>query len=96
MRDLLLTADFDLDFATGGDLKTGDAVAQHKRCLIVANRGDYRQFPWVGVGIEAYLLDENFGDVQAQIQKQFELDGMVVRDLRITAEGGITENSQYR
>jgi len=95
MRDIVLNDDFDLQFTAGGDLAVGQSTTQHKRCLIVANKGDYRQFPWVGVGISRYLLDDQFGDVQQEIQKQFELDGMVIKELRINERGEIIENAEY-
>ena len=94
-KDLKLTDDFDLDFSASGDLKVFESTQQHKRCLVVANKGDYRQSPWVGVGVETFLNDDSFGDIQNEIQKQFELDGIQVNDLRIDVDGTITENGSY-
>ncbi len=95
MRDLLLTEGFDLDFTATGDLKVGEATQQHKKCLLVAHKGDWRQFPWVGVGIGSYVLDDAFAGVQQEIQKQFELDGLRIESLEVRADGTINEKSGY-
>lgn len=72
----------DLKIANG-DFVTGESTQQHQSLLVRLKKGELRQFPKTGVGIDSFLQDENPGDVHMEIQKQIEADGMVVRDILI-------------
>ncbi|MCX6281472.1 MAG: hypothetical protein NTU51_05890 [Bacteroidetes bacterium] len=77
-----------------GDFAIGDSTRQHQVDLLVANEGEYKQFPVTGVGIEGFLLDEDKTDMIRKIRSQFTRDGMSV--LKVTAIGGININAQYK
>jgi hypothetical protein len=72
--DLLITA---------GDFVVGESTQQHQSLLVRAKKGELRQYPKTGVGIDDFLQDDNPGDVWQEIQKQFDADGMVVRRIEI-------------
>jgi hypothetical protein len=74
--------DDDLRIANG-DFVKGESTLQHQSLLTRFNKGELRQFPKTGVGIDNFLLDDEAGDVFPEIQKQFEADGMVIRDIDI-------------
>lgn len=52
--DILLDDDFDLQI-TNGDFDTGKSDQQHVQLLSFFNKGELRQFPIVGFGVERYL-----------------------------------------
>lgn len=85
MKDILLTADFDLQIKDG-DLVIGESNQQHQQCLILAEKGAYKQFPDLGVGVMTYLKDENPDELLREIRLQFSGDGMKVK--RLAFEGG--------
>lgn len=66
-----------------GDFAKGESTKQHQSLLVRLKKGELRQFPKTGVGIEDFLQDENPGDAYMEIQKQLEADGMVVREIRL-------------
>lgn len=68
---------------TNGDFVTGEAVLQHQQLLLRLKKGELRQYPKTGVGIDDFLLDDVPGDVYLEIRKQFEADGMNIRKLEI-------------
>jgi hypothetical protein len=78
--DYLHTADDDLLIANG-DFVTGESSQQHQSLLLRLKKGELRQYPRTGVGIDNYLLDDNPGDVRQEIQRQFEADGLIVREI---------------
>ncbi len=80
--------------SSDGDFLIGDSTRQHQVDLLVANEGEYKQWPITGVGIEGFLLDEDKTDMIRKIRSQFTRDGMSV--LKVTAIGGININAQYK
>ncbi|MBU7577074.1 MAG: hypothetical protein KAF40_03340 [Flavihumibacter sp.] len=93
MEDILLDEDFDL-LIQNGDLVIGPSSEQHQQLLLLSNKGDWRQFPMVGVGIREYLKDEDENSMVGEIKEQFEMDGMQVKDIRI-ANGQIGIDAYY-
>lgn len=85
MKDLILTADFDLEIKDG-DFVIGESNQQHQQCLLLAEPGAFKQFPTVGVGVMSFLKDESPDDLLREIRIQFSQDGMKVN--RIGYEGG--------
>lgn len=80
--DYLHDADDDLKIADG-DFVSGESTKQHQSLLVRTKKGELRQFPKTGVGIDDFLQDDNPGDATPEIQKQLEADGMVVRDIQL-------------
>lgn len=67
----------------GGDFAVGESTKQHQSLMIRLNKGELRQFPKTGVGVDSFLQDDNPGDVEPEIRKQFEADGMTIRDIDV-------------
>lgn len=80
--DYLHDSDDDLKIENG-DFVKGESTKQHQGLLVRLKKGELRQFPKTGVGIEDFLQDDNPGDAHMEIQKQLEADGMVVREIRL-------------
>lgn len=85
MKDILLTADYDL-LIKDGDFVIGESDVQHQQCLLLAEKGAYKQFPERGVGIMTYLLDENPDELLREIRLEFSKDGMKIN--RLAFENG--------
>ena len=94
MNDLLLDDADDLQI-NDGDFVIGDATLQHQRHIIVAQKGEYKEHPEIGVGIDNALLDENPKALLTQIRRNFEYDGMRVNTLQINTNGTITVDAPY-
>jgi hypothetical protein len=93
--DYLYTDDMDLRIENG-DFVVGDSTMQHQQVLLIAEKGELRQYPLTGVGTMSYLNDDQIGDLYPEIQKQFEADGMVVKTLSIDHEGKINVDAAYK
>jgi len=80
-----------------GDFIIGKSTKKHQRHLLIMQKGDQRLFPFVGVGIFDYLLDDELasGALKGEIQKQEELDGRTVSRLDIFDNGEIEIDSSY-
>lgn len=94
-NDYLYTEDMDLLIADG-DFVVGESTFQHQQALLIAEKGELRQYPLTGVGAKSFLNDDKIGDLYPEIQKQFEADGMVVKTLSVNHEGKINVDASYR
>lgn len=87
MTDLLLDETYDIKIADG-DLVAGESTQQHQALLILIDKGELREFPTRGVGAQTWLNDDvEVGDFNAEVKRQFELDG-----IRVLAINGQIEN----
>lgn len=80
---------------TNGDFVIGESTAQHQKHLLIAEPGNYRIYPEIGVGIAADILNDQKGDLRMRIQKEFENDGMAIDYLDIK-NGNININGGYK
>lgn len=90
MNDFLLDGNFDLLFENG-DLKIGDVTRQNQTLLLLIEKGENREFPTTGVGIQSWVLDEKSGDLNGRIKREFEADGMNVEAIKLTGTNIQTE-----
>jgi len=80
MKDIAIDEDFDLKLQNG-DFAVQESTGQHQQALLLAEKGSYKQYPTVGVGIATYLKDDNSSDLLREIRIQFSKDGMDVNSL---------------
>ena len=85
--DILLDDGFDLKIEDG-DIVFGEATKQNQQLLLLIEKGENRQFPTTGVGLNSYVLDDNPGAVNGEVKRQFERDGMKVSTIKLTAQAG--------
>ncbi len=94
MTDIALTSNGDMDLTTG-DLLFTEPTEQHKRDLLVAGPGDYKENPLAGVNSIDFLLDDDPADYLRTVRKQFERDGMRVSELTMNAAGELIIDAAY-
>jgi len=94
MTDILLNDDFTFRHRQG-DFVTGESTKQHQKALILASKGELRQFPFIGVGLANYLNDDAFGDIKGAIQQEFERDGMTVESISVFEDGTLSTKAVY-
>lgn len=94
MLDIQVSDDLDL-MISAGDFVAAGATRQHQRSLLLAQKGDFRKHPLSGVGVEGYLNGEEMNSLLVEIRSQFELDGMNVEQLGISASGELNVIAQY-
>lgn len=87
--DLKLT-DLDLTIA-GGDFVTGESTYDHQQVLLLADKGQLKQNPAMGVGIRHYLEDYTAERLAAAIRTQFTKDGMSVEKIEFNEAKAIID-----
>ena len=85
MNDWLIDENQDLQIKNG-DFVIDNATLQNQYLLVVSNKGEFKQHPKVGAGINGYLLDDEQAGMLREIRYQFENDGMAVNRLEYKNE----------
>ena len=94
MTDLLLDENGDLDL-TGGDLNIGYSDNQHQEHILLANKGEFREFPEIGVGIDKMLSDDDYVPILIEMKKNLEYDGMKIKNIKIDDNGILDIDGSY-
>jgi|TARA_R110000823_G_scaffold309594_2_gene433958 hypothetical protein len=95
MQDFLRGEDGDI-LIRNGDFVIGESSLQHQEDILVAHKGEFKEYPEIGVGIDNELLNENPRQVLSQIRANFEYDGMRVKSLEVAANGNIVIDADYK
>lgn len=93
MQDLLLDINMELDIKNG-DFVTGESTEQNQKLLLLTNKGEWKQNPLVGIGVESFLKDDDAAGLLAEIKAQFEKDGMEVHNINFE-NGNLNIDATY-
>lgn len=72
----------------------GDVLAQNQAVILTMHKGELKERPELGVGINDMLLDHNPLYWRTIIREALELDGQKVRNVKIT-KSNISIDSTY-
>jgi len=79
-----------------GNFVVGESTGQHIRNLLLANKGEYKQFPTIGVGINSFLLDDlDDRELSRMITTEFENDGMIINRLSVRSLEDLEIEAEY-
>lgn len=94
-RDILLSTELDIMFANG-DFVIGDSTMQNQYLILSTHKGEWKENPFIGTGLEDMLNDDG-GEAywKQKISEELERDGMDVRDVKIN-NGQIQINANYK
>jgi hypothetical protein len=94
-----LTKEFDLHInvvrgANGlivSGLVIGDVTAQNQAAILVAHKGEFKEYPMTGVGLNDIVNDDNSMYWEAEIAGQLKADGQRIKRLSLDEKGLILE-----
>lgn len=95
MTDIILDDKGDLSFKNG-DIEIGYSDNQHQEHILLANKGEYREFPELGVGIVQILDDDDYVSVLIEAKKNLEYDGMKISNIKFEENGNLTIDGKYK
>jgi len=94
--DYIEDEDGDLEIGSDGDFVVDESTLQHQKDLLIAHKGEYKQNPTVGVGISDFLLgDSSEAEFKKAVQREFEEDGMEVREIRVGDFTSVDIDAEY-
>lgn len=68
----------------------GTVDLQCKALILQAQKGEFKEYPTLGVGINDSLFDENTEELKKQIIEEFEKDNIYNSTVNISSNGTIT------
>lgn len=77
----------DKDGLITSGLCLGDTLRQNQSLILVYHKGELKERPEIGVGIEDMLLDDDVLFWKSTIREQLELDGQNVERIVLTTRG---------
>lgn len=93
MKDIIMNADLEFQ---NGDFAIGESQNQHTEHIIIAHKGEYKEMPEIGVGIERMLGTETGTEFLIEAKKNLEYDGQKVKNISFTHEGKINIDAKYK
>ncbi len=93
MQDLIYNSDLEIK---NGDFTVGESDNQHTQHILIANKGEYKAAPELGVGINQMLNSDDVTDFLIEAKKNLQYDGQQVKDIRFTADGKLIVDSKYK
>jgi hypothetical protein len=96
---ILLTKEFDLLINMVRDanglivsgLVVGDVTAQNQAAILIAQTGEFKEHPTVGVGLNNIINDDNSMFWESKIAEQLNSDGQRIARLSLDEKGLILE-----
>jgi hypothetical protein len=95
MTELLLDKNGDLTIQNG-DFTTGFSDNQHQEHILIATKGEYKEFPEIGVGIVQMLSDDDWTSVLIEAKKNLEYDGVKINNVKFEENGNLTIDGYYK
>lgn len=95
MTDLLLNKTGDLDILNG-DIIFGYSDNQHQEHILLANKGDYKEFPELGIGINNMLNEDDYMPFLIEAKKNLEYDGMKINNIKFEENGNLNIDGYYK
>ncbi|WP_199118707.1 hypothetical protein [Pedobacter sp. ASV28] len=92
MQDFIINDDLDIE---NGDLLIGYADEYHQRNILIAEKGEYKEYPELGVGIMNMLNSEDAAGMLLEAKRNFEYDLMRVKELRFTDDNRLKIEAEY-
>lgn len=92
MQDFIINDDLEIE---NGDLLIGLSDGQHQKHILIAEKGEYKQFPELGVGILNLLNSEDASAMLIAAKRNFEYDRMRVKELRFTDDNTLIVDAPY-
>ena len=92
MKDFLFNDD--LEFKNG-DFAIGESDNQHVQHILLCSKGEYKERPELGVGLERMLNTEDPMEFLIEAKKNLEYDGLKVNNISFTEQGTISVDAKY-
>ncbi|AYO58196.1 oxidase [Chryseobacterium sp. 6424] len=93
MQDFIFNLDLEIK---NGDFAVGESDSQHTEHILIANKGEYKAAPELGVGITQMLNSEDATEFLIEAKKNLQYDGQQVNDIRFTEDGKLNVDSNYK
>ncbi|HEY5509388.1 MAG TPA: hypothetical protein VIK29_11990 [Paludibacter sp.] len=82
------------DMITSG-LVVGNVTQQNQRTILLAEKGEIKESPTLGVGISSFIDDDNPSDLLREIRANLREDGQMVKSCGFNTNGKLVIEGGY-
>lgn len=82
--DLKIEVERDSNGLITQGLVIADTMNQNQALILIANPGEFKFNPTIGVAIDELLLDNDFLRFRHRIREHFEKDGLIVNSIQLS------------
>lgn len=93
--DLLVNVRRDSEGKITQGLVIGDVTGQNQRSILLAQKGEIKEYPLTGVGIATFLDDEDIDGLTANARSEFVKDGQKVKKI-VYDDGKLIIDAEYK
>jgi len=93
--ELLITPKREAGGKIVSGLATGNTLHQNTALILICHKGEFKEIPALGVGIEDVLLDDDYLDWRRRIRINLELDDQKVSDVLFSSVDKLKIDSSY-
>lgn len=73
----------------------GNSLYQNTGLILICRKGEFKQLPALGVGIEDMLLDNDYLEWRRKIRINLELDDQKIRSVEFSGPDNLTIDAEY-
>lgn len=95
MMDILLDRETDDLLIENGDFVIGRSDEQQQKLILIAEKGEWKEFPELGVGIDKMLDNEEYNELLITAKKNLKYDGMQIRNISFNPSGKLHIDGNY-
>lgn len=95
MTDIILDNSGDLKLQNG-DFVLGYSDNQHQEHILMATKGEFKEFPELGVGLNRMLSDDDYVPFLIDAKKNLEYDGMKINNIKFEENGNLNIDGYYK
>jgi hypothetical protein len=87
MKGILLDENGDL-MIHNGSMVVGDSTLQNQYLILIAQKGEFKEYPTLGVGISDMLGDDDALEWKKRIREEFVKDGLDINSMNLDLQSG--------
>jgi hypothetical protein len=76
-------------------LMIGSTLLQNQGLIVLATKGEFKEMPALGAGIEGLLLDNDYLEWRRKIRLQLELDKQTVNEIKFNSVDNLVIDAVY-
>lgn len=77
-------------------LVVGDTTYQNQYMILKANKGEFKEHPTIGVGIDGIVNDDDVRSWRNLIVEEFKKEGLIIGKIDISNIGNLIIEAAYR
>jgi hypothetical protein len=76
-------------------LVIGDVTAQNQRTILLAEKGEIKEAPLLGVGTQSFIDDDEPADFFREVRTNLRMDGQTVKEVGFNETGKLVITAFY-